>query len=242
MIDFAGVGIQLESVVDLLKREMTFHTICRQLIYQRIIRASAKERNIEVTDDEIQAEADRVRRELRLENAQKTLEWLQERMITADEWEASIRDRLLSQKLADAMFGETATHQFNQQKLDYEKVSLYKIVILDSKLAQELTYQIEEEEISFFEAAHRYDDDPIRRRCCGYEGEISRWALPPDIAAVVFCAPAQTIVGPISLGRGYGLFFADEFIEPKLTEETYRAICDRLFYQWLDSELQRLET
>ena len=121
MIDFSGLGIQLESVVDLLKRELTFHTICRQLVYQRMIRASAKDRGIEVTDDEIQAEADRIRRELRLENAQKTLEWLQERMITADEWEASICDRLLSRKLADAMFGETATHQFNQQKTRLRK-------------------------------------------------------------------------------------------------------------------------
>lgn len=183
-----------------------------------------------------------MRRELQLESAQKTQDWLKERMITADEWEESIRDRLLAQKLADAMFSDTATQQFNQQKLDYERISLYKIVTADRALAQELAYQIEEEETSFFEAAHRYDSDPARRRCCGYEGEISRWALSPDVAASVFGAPAQTVIGPVVLEQAYGLFFVDEFIEPELTPETYRTIRDRLFYEWLDRELQRLES
>jgi parvulin-like peptidyl-prolyl isomerase len=241
MINFTDMGVQIEGVVDLLKRELTFHTICRQLAYQKIIRAKAKERGIEVADSEIQAEADRMRRELHLESVEKTQEWLQERLITADEWEDSIRNRLISQKLADAMFGEVAIRQFNQRKLDYEKISLYKIVVSDGSLAQELAYQIEEKEISFFEAAHDYDNSPERRHCCGYEGEISRWTLSPDIAASVFASPLQTVIGPLVVGEGYGLFFVDELIEPELTEETRRAICDRLFYEWLDSELKRLE-
>jgi parvulin-like peptidyl-prolyl isomerase len=242
MIDCADMGIQLEGVVDLLKRELTFHTICRQLAYQKIIRTHSKERGIQVADSEIQAEADCMRREQHLESVQKTQAWLQERMITADEWEDSIRNRLISQKLADAMFGEAAIRQFNQRKLDYEKISLYKIMVSDGSLAQELAYQIEEKEISFFEAAHHYDIQPERRHCCGYEGEVSRWTLPPDIAASVFAAPVQTVIGPFVIGEDYGLFFVDEFIEPTLTEETHRAICDRLFYEWLESELKRLET
>lgn len=245
MVNLASADIQLENVIDLLKRDLSFHTICRQLMYQRIIRAHALDRGIDVTESEIQAEADRIRRELRLESAQKTIEWLQEKMITADEWEESIRDRLLTQKLADAMFGEAARQEFNQKRLDYERVCLYKIVLADSNLAQELAYQIEEKEISFFEAAHQYDSDFHRQRCCGYEGEVTRWSLPPDVAASLFGAPAQTVIGPVSVGqnsqRQFALFFADEFIEPQLTEETYRSICDRLFYEWLDRELQRIE-
>ncbi len=242
MINFAGVDISPENVVDLLKRELTLHTICRQLIYQRIICANAQERGLNVTDNEIQTEADRVRRELQLESAQATLDWLQARMITADEWEESIRDRLLATKLADAIFSETASRQFNERKLDYEKVSLYKIVTTGVSLAQELRYQIEEAEISFFEAAHHYDNNVERRRCCGYEGEISRWALDPDVAASVFGAPAQTVIGPIAVGEEYGLFFADEFIAPQMTKELHRLICDRLFYEWLDKEIARSES
>lgn len=239
MIDFAGVTIQEKSVVDLLKRELSLHTICRQLMYQTIIKNKAQEFEIDVTDSEIQIEADRMRRELQLENAQKTIEWLQEKMITADDWEASIRDRIFTQKVADAMFGNAANREFQQRQLDYEKVLLYQIVTADSHLAQELAYQIEEAEISFFEAAHRHDSSEIRRRCCGYEGEVSRWELSADVAASVFGSPIQTVIGPMALEQGYGLFFVDALIQPELDEKVYRTICDRLFYDWLDAELQR---
>ncbi len=237
MIDLASVGIQLDSVVGILKKELTFHTICRQLAYEKIIVTQVKAQNIAVTDDEVQAAADRLRRELRLESIQKTQAWLQERMLTADEWEAGIRLKLEAQKLADVMFGEVAVRQFAQRRLDYESVLLYKLVVEDSSLAQELAYQIEEAETSFFEAAHLYDSNPVRRHCCGYEGEVSRWALAPDVAASVFGAPARTVIGPMALEQGYGLFFVDEFIEPVLTEERRREICDRLFREWLDSQL-----
>jgi len=239
MINFTGVDIQFNSIVSFLKKELTFHSVCRQLVCKQIIQTKATQLSIEVIEDEIQAEADYLRRDLRLESAQKTLEWLQEKMITADEWEESIHDRLLMQKLAKVMFWEAATHHFYQRKLDYESVSLYKIITSNKKLAQELTYQIEEKETSFFEAAHHYDSNTERRRCCGYEGEISRWALAPDVAACVFAAPAKTVIGPMVLDQEYGLFFVDEFIKPELTEDLHRTICDRLFYEWLEAELQR---
>lgn len=113
------------------------------------------------------------------------------------------------------MFGEAATRQFNEKKLDYAKVSLYKIVTADVSLAQELVYQ--------------------------NEGEISRWVLDPDVAANVFGAPAHTVIGPIAIGEEYGLFLVDEFIAPQMMEAIHRSICDRLFYDWLDKEITGLE-
>ncbi len=240
MTNFAGIDIQADNIIVFLKQELTFHTVCRQLTNKMIIHANAQERGITVTDDEVQAEADRLRRELKLESTQKTLEWLKEKMITTDDWEQSIYDHLLREKMATAMFSQDAAKQFHQSKLDYEKVVLYKIVIDNPQLAQELAYQIEEEEISFFEAAHLHNVEAHHRRNCGYEGEISRWALAPDTAASIFSAPAKTVVGPLSIETLCALFYVDEFVEPELTEAVHKEICDRLFLAWLDSELQRL--
>ena len=239
MVSFAGLDIEVNSIVDFLKKELRLHTVCRQLICKQIIQEKAHELGVTVSDDEIQAKADELRRELRLESAQKTMTWLQERLITADEWEDSIREHLISEKLVVEMFRETANYRFQQQQLDFEKILLYKIETANSKLAQELAYQIEEEEISFFEAAHRYDRTLDRRRTCGYEGEVSRWALDPDVAASLFAAPAHTVIGPVAEDHVSVLFYVDEFVEPALTPQTHRAICDRLFAEWLDAELQR---
>ncbi|NJM98474.1 MAG: peptidylprolyl isomerase [Phormidesmis sp. RL_2_1] len=139
------------------------------------------------------------------------------------------------------MFAEEAKVQFEQNRLDYEQVELYRMVVDNAQIAQELSYQIEESEINFFEAAHLYDINPVRRAYCGYEGPKSRWALEPDIAASVFGSEPQAVIGPFALAEGYTLLFIDRFIIPELTDEVYQQIRDRKFNRWLETEIQRLQ-
>ena len=241
MVDYLGIEISTADIIDLLRRDLKLTAVCRQILSLSIIHDEAAARSLEVTEGEIQAEGERLRREMRLESAEKTLAWLDEQQLSAAEWEESIRDHLLTKKLADALFKETAKVQFEQNKLDYEQVALHRIVVENAQIAQELSYQLEENEINFFEAAHLYDIDPVRRAYCGYEGEKSRWALDPDIAASVFGANPQEVIGPFSLEEGHVLYFVDRFITPELTDEIYQEIRDRKFRQWLETEIQRLQ-
>lgn len=240
MVTFSGIDIRAEELIDILRRDLKFNELARRALSLRIIHTEAAKRHVEVEDAELQTESDRMRRELKLESAQKTMSWLDEQNLSADEWEESIRDRLLTQKLADAMFKDAARAQFVQNKLDYEQASLYRVIVPSVQVAQELIYQIEENEITFFEAAHLYDIDPLRRAYCGYEGNISRWTLDPDIAASVFGAEPLTVLGPYTLKEGHALFFVDSFIVPELTDEIYQEIRDHKFQQWLAAEIQRL--
>ena len=239
MIDFLGIDIREADIIDLLKRDLQYNEVCKRYITLTIIRAEAQKRAIEVSEAEIQAESDSIRRDMRLESAKETLEWLSEQQLSADTWQESIRDRLLAQKLADDMFESAAKTQFEQNKLDYERAALYRIVVPNIQTAQEIIYQIEEDETNFFEAAHLYDIDADRRAYCGYEGQLSRWVLDPDISASVFGANPHEVVGPFTLKEGQALFFVDEFITPELTDDIYQEIRDRKFQQWLDREVQR---
>lgn len=158
-------------------------------------------------------------------------------MIAPEDWEAGIRDRLLAQKLAEQIFGKDVEKFFAQNRLDFEQILLYQIIVSSEKLAQELFYQIEDEEISFYEAAHLYDLDEKRRQQCGYEGKLYRWGLKPDIAAVVFSAQAGEVVGPLPTEQGHHLVMVQEFIQAELTSERYQKILNKMFNQWLASEL-----
>lgn len=239
MVNFQGFDINEEDIIALLKRDLKYNEVCRRYLALNIIREEAHKQNIEVSDEEIQAESESIRRELRLESAEKTLAWLREQQLSAETWQESIRDRLLTQKLADTLFHDTAKTQFEQNKLDYEQVALYRLIVPNIQTAQEIIYQIEENETTFFEAAHLYDIDAERRAYCGYEGQLSRWVMDPNISASVFGANAQEVVGPFTLKEGQALFFVDRFIKPELTDEIYQQIRDRKFQQWLDRELQR---
>jgi parvulin-like peptidyl-prolyl isomerase len=237
MTDLTRPSIKADEMVFYLKKNLQLKFVNQQILSQKIIEKATQERGITVTAEEIQAEADRIRYERRLEKASQTLAWLAEEMISPEEWEAGMRDRLLAKKLAESLFSREVEKTFAQNKLDYEQILLYQIVVPYQKLAQELFYQIEEEEISFYEAAHLYDIDERRRHLCGYEGKLHRWSLKPDIASAIFSAQPGELIGPFATEQGYHLFLVEEFIPAELTPERSKEIIDKMFKQWLSGEL-----
>ncbi len=75
---------------------------------------------------------------------------------------------------------------------------------------------------------------------CGYEGRFYRRGLNPEVAAAIFGARLGEIIGPLSSEQGYDLFLVEEFIAAELTPEIRQDIIDRLFQEWLNSELNYL--
>jgi parvulin-like peptidyl-prolyl isomerase len=190
-----------------------------------------------VSPEAVQAEADRLRYERRLESAAATFTWLEEHMITAEEWEAGIYQRLLAEKLAEHLFESEIEKYFAQHRLDYDQLVLYKIIVSSQPVAQELCYQIEDQEISFYDAAHQYNLEEEGRLRCGYLGKLYRWSLKADLATHVFGATPGDVIGPLPSDQGYELLMIEAFIPAELTPEVRQEIRNKLFKEWLDREL-----
>jgi parvulin-like peptidyl-prolyl isomerase len=237
MSGLSRASIEPDEIVSLLKRNIQLREVYEKILQQNLIERVAQERGIAVTPEEIQAEADRQRQEKRLQKASDTLAWLADQMITPDDWEVGIGDRLLSKKLAEYLFAKDVEKFFAQNKINFEQVLLYQIIVADGKIAQELFYQLEEREISFYEAAHLYEIDEKRRNQCGCEGKLYRGNLKPDLAAVVFGAKLGEVIGPLQTNQGYHLLMVEEFIHAELTPERYQELLERMFQEWLASEL-----
>ncbi|MBU7581328.1 MAG: peptidylprolyl isomerase [Nostoc sp. TH1S01] len=237
MSDLSKIFIELEEVMQFLKKEMRLKEVYEKILLNKIISQAAEARGITITPEEIEAEAEKQRRERHLERAADTLEWLAEQLVTPSDWEMGICDRLLSHKLAQVLFADEVEHFFTQNRAEFEQVILYQIIIDSETLAQELYYQIEDGEISFYHAAQMYDIDIHRRRKCGYEGIVYRFALQSDIATVVFRASPQQVTVPYKTEQGYHLFFVTEFIPAELTPERYQEIINKMFQHWLSTEL-----
>lgn len=237
MVNLAKATIALEEIAGFLKKDLRLKEVYQHILQRHIIAKAAAERGLTVTEAEIQAEGDNFRFQNRLEKAADTLAWLADQMISVEEWEEGIHDRLLAQKLSDALFAKEVEKFFAQNRIDFDQILLYQIVVPYERVAQEVYYQIEEQEISFYEAAHLYDIDERRRYNCGYEGKIYRSSLKPEVAAAIFSAKLGEIVGPLKTDRGYHLFVVEDFIRAELTPEVQQEIKDRMFQQWLASEL-----
>lgn len=228
--------IDINQVINYLKQNLQWRKVCQNILHQKIIHEATEYRKVTVAPNEIQAEADRQRRQNQLEKSSDTLAWLANEMIKPDDWEAGIYENLLRKKLAEYLFAEEVDKYFAQNRLDFEQVLLYQILVPDKKLAWEIFYQIEEEEISFFQAAHLYDISEQRRHYCGYEGKLFRHQISSDFSAVIFAAKIGKITQPLKTDQGYHLFLIEEFIEAKLTLEIYQEVIDKMFEQWLVSE------
>lgn len=231
------VPVNLDEILSFLKRNRQLKDIVYKILSQNVINQTAQERGIIVTAQEVQTEADRQRREMRLEKASETLAWLADQMISPDDWEAGICDRLLTEKLAESLLAKEVEKFFAQNKIQFDQVLLYQIIVPTESVAQELFYEIEEGEISFYQAAHLYDSDQKRRQQCGYDGTVYRWQLKPEIAAAVFNTPPKEVICPIQTPLGYHILMVEAFIPAELTPQRYKEIRDRLFQEWLASEI-----
>jgi parvulin-like peptidyl-prolyl isomerase len=237
MMVVSKVTVEPAEIVSFLKANCEFKQVCEKILYQKIIEQAAQVRGLIVTPEEIEQECDRLRREKKLEKASDTLAWLSEQMIGVEDLEKGISDRILADKLANTLFAKEIDKVFGENRINFEQVLLYQIVLPYDRLAQELFYQIEEEEISFYEAAHLYDIDEKRREVCGFEGKLYRWNLPPDLASVIFSLAPGEIARPLKTEQGYHLLMAEEFFLAELTPEVSQKILEQMFNQWLTSEL-----
>ncbi len=230
-------SIDAHDITKYLKHTLQYKTVHDAVFTQRVINRAAEERQVTVSEEEIQEEGDRQRLALRLERASETISWLQKQGIDSEEWELGIRTKLLKKKLKIVLFESEIDQAFNQSRLDFDQVRLYQIIVPYAPLSQELFYQIEEEELSFYEVAHAYDIDKERRYRCGYEGLINRYSLSPALAIAVFSVPQGKLTGPIQTEQGYHLLLPEQFIQAQLTDEVRKELFDRLFQEWLSSEL-----
>lgn len=229
--------VEADEVVAGLKQTLKFRAVCESILHQKIIHQASTARHLSLTDQEVQEAVDRLRLEMRLEKASDTLSWLEKQGISPEDWEVGIRDRLLAKKLREHLFDKDVEQYFNENRLQFDRVLLYQIVVENFDFAQELFYQIEEAEISFFEAAHQYDLDVGRRDRCGYEGLVARQDLPATISAALFNTSPGELIGPVETEAGYHLMFCKAVLAGELTEEVRESILESLFREWLAGEL-----
>lgn len=197
-----------------------------QLLLRRYaIEKMACERNIEVTDDELQENFDYFRKQNGLFMAAETEKWLRENGLTLDDIECELILQLLERKLMEAYTQKTVEQFFIENKTDMDAVELYTLTVADKEAAMELLAQAEEDEVEFIVLADKYSADENARRG-GYAGLFKRHELRSDMSAAAFGAKPGEIAGPFQTG--------DSFVLLKI-----RAVCPATLDSRTESEIRR---
>lgn len=214
--------------------------LMRGILRRRIVEREVKTVGIEPTVTELQLAADKFRIFNRLESAEATKQWLDERLLSLDDFEYMITQDLLRDKLAQHLFGDRVEPFFNQNLLDYSGAIIYEVILEDYNLAMEIFYSLQEGDLSFADVAHQYIPVPELRRKGGYIGKVSRKQLRPEISAAVFAAKPPQALQPIVTAVGVHLLQVEEIVEPQLDEQLHGQILTEMFDGWISEIIATL--
>ncbi|MCV3212308.1 peptidylprolyl isomerase [Plectonema radiosum NIES-515] len=233
--------ISNSDIIRSLQLSCQIHDFLEAIAFKTIITEAAQEAGIQVEEEEIQKESEKLRLEHKLVKAKDTWNWLRKHHLSLNEFEELVRDKVLSQKLANHLFSTQVERVFYERKLEYIAAITYEIIFDDRDLALELFYALEEGEATFQEIARLYIQEPELRRAGGYQGLRHRKDFRPEIAAAVFAATAPEILKPITTQKGVYLIWIEEIIQPQLDEQLRQKIITELFSAWLKQQLESLE-
>jgi parvulin-like peptidyl-prolyl isomerase len=235
------ITISPEIIVRQIQLSCQIPSVIEAIATRQIVARTAEAFGIQIEPSELQQAADKFRLDNNLLSADLTWSWLQKHGLSLDDFEELIYDTVLSSKLARHLFAERVEPFFVEHQLDYAQVVMYEVVLGDCDLAIELFYALEENEISFWQVARQYIQEPDLRRCLGYRGILHRADLKPEISAAVFATNPPQILKPIIISKKAHLIFVEELFQPQLDNELAAKILADLFSDWLKQEIGQAE-
>lgn len=230
--------ITQEEILYQLKISGQLPKLIEGIITRQAIASFAQEAGITVAVEEVQQAADNFRLSRNLKQAKDTWQWLQERGLSLDEFEAMVEGMVLSDKVAHHLFAEEVERHFASRMLDYHQVIIYEIFLNDKDLARELFYIVQAGEEDFYTLAHKYNSDEQLRRTGGYRGLLRRQDLKPEVSAAVFAANPPQVLNPIETAKGIHLILVEEIVEPQLDEPLKQQILSDLWAGWLKQRVK----
>src|SRR5215813_8197840 len=223
-LEINGEVVSLYDVLSLAKLNGQLQFV-RDAIDAEIVRQSAVERGIEVSDEELQQAADEFRVERDLTDAETTDAWLAEHRLSYTDWETVLEHQIITAKLRDVLTENRVDQTFAENRLAYDAVMISRILLNDEGIARELRAQVLEEGADFHALAREYSKDEQTRLAGGYAGSMSRSEMEAALEAALFAAQPGKIVGPLKCDEGWELIKVE-------------AIKNQLFEEWL-SERRR---
>lgn len=236
-----SVTITKEDIFHQVKLSCQIPEIIEKIIERKIIISAAEEAGIEISIQELQKASDQMRALSKLGDAEATWTWLEQHGLSLDDFEEIVYITLLSGKLTNHLFADKVEPYFYEHQLDYAGAVIYEIVLDDEDEAIELYYEIQEGEISFFEAARQHIEDTELRRKGGYRGKVNRTDMKPEVSAVVFAASSLQFLKPIVTADGIYLVLVEEIIQPELDKKLRNKIMSDLYFQWLEEQTKQVQ-
>lgn len=234
-LEVNGEEVSLSDVLKLAKLYDTLKFI-DDGITATLIQQGAQQREIEVSDEELQQAADSYRAQNDLHDAETTESWLKTRKLSYEDWESLLEFQVKEGKLREALTAGSVAQRFAEQRLLFDKAAISRLVLGDEGVARELRAQIIEDGADFHALAREYSIHVDTRPAGGYAGLIMRTDMEPALEAAVFGAQPGKVVGPLKTDDGWELVKVERLAPAELDDEMRETLKTQLFTEWLSEQ------
>lgn len=229
------------DLIKYLKINNKFDQIVEDMITDHLTAVEAPKLGVQVSDNEIQQEADQVRRALGLHRAQDTLDFLDGIGLTVEDFEQTLSDSLLRRKAVEIICSEKVLKDhFDLHSPKYETVEISRIVIDSEGKAREAMALLEDEPEEFARMAMELSLDKESAAKGGRLGKVSRGELQSEMEAKVFNSAVGEVLGPFEIedGRLFEIYRVTARHPPLMDLPTTKMITKQIYDRWVDERLQ----
>lgn len=244
MENYDSVNIATVGEKNLTLKDLIFHlktdlnqNVLGATVEEEVLRRTAAQLGITITDQDLQKAADEFRRKEGLLSARETHEWLREHGMSVEDMERKIEDGLLRERLVTAVITEDKVMKvFTENITDFQRVKAGVIIADKEGTAREVVSQLEEGEADFVQLALRHSIADNVQMNGGFYGRAHRKDFPPAVEAKVFDENAPELIGPVQAGGKYYVIKLYEKMKSDL-DDTARAICEhKIFDEFLQEK------
>ena len=201
MEDLVKIGnevVTTDDFVRTIRLKGTFTTVFEDVVDQKILAQAAQKAGITASDEEIQTQANLLRRAMGRHRAVDMMRFLEATHTSVDQFEAFVKELVLVEKQEQEVTNDAAVEEFF--KLNSPKFDLVDVLhmALDGEGAAKEVHAILEEDPGQFQTLAMEHSITETRADGGALGKVTRGSLGPEIESRLFNSETNVPLGPFS--------------------------------------------
>jgi hypothetical protein len=166
------------------------------------------------------------------------VDWCAQRGMSEDYLHSVILRELRVEKFKQLQFGTQVESEFLRTKSELDQVEFFLLELNSLSLAQEIYYQLRDDDQEFMQLAAQCTAD--QQQMAGRVGPVAFSQLPIAVAEAFRNGAVGNIYGPIPVADRFWVMRIEQFIAARLTDVTRSQIMNRLYNQWLQSQVEAI--
>ena len=243
VVTIDGQDFDAKDLIVYLKLNNEFDDIVERMTRDKVTVCAGAKRGFAVSNEELQENADNLRRHVGLHRAKDTQGWLDEQHLTLDDFEGHIHDMVMKRKVQEDVVTDAAIEAyFQQHSPKFDTVDLKQIALDDEGKAKEMAAMLEDDVDLFAELVQEHSIDEETRNNGGLMKGVRRGTLAPEVEAKLFNAADGDVVGPMQLGDSdfYEVFVVTQKHKAALTDFVKDEVGETLFRDWLAERMEEI--